>query len=615
MKKIVLLALAIFAFTLQSRATTTWSFPYILFDGTDNHPFSLPLPSSASVLGSGTSGAFYWLTPLPAIGGTAVDLTLTGSGNGVRSSGSGAGLYRGDGSQISAPDVLAVSTGTNGPITITNLASGTSSATVPTSAAMLGAFSLYLAPDSFPHDVYAMPGTGYSGTTWSPYLLPPGYTKYPASSVNWVFLGDSLTDYAGTQTGAHDPSDSGVTYFTLLKRSPMTQGKTLTNLGVGGRHLTDILATYSIDAHLLSPAVTGCPGTLFILAGINDCGIGSSGSAIYANFVTLCGTARADGYTVVAMTIPDATARLAQYPGNPYYVDMVNLNNLIIASGTSLHPIFDFLVRFDLAVPGFCNDPYYVHGDIHQTDLGNYSLANAILQTLIYTPGSGIGNGFPGGLTGNNYTRIPAKEAFTPSYLFTTTTNSAGECVILSYNGAASIVNIPPVINGIPVTEIGNGSSAIVASQTQLVSIVIPEGVTTLNQGCLGTQHSLAHVRLPSTLTTMHGSVFCYDYALTDITIPAGITDLSLDSGYQFYGCTSLAAIRFKGNAPTGYTLNFCGGASPTIYFEPNTSGWTTPTWNGIPSRGLVLSASCGITYGTTSYFMHVTGTTVTWGP
>src|SRR5271155_4177863 len=69
---------------------------------------------------------------------------------------------------------------------------------------------------------------------------------------------------------------------------------------------------------------------------------------------------------------------------------------------------------------------------------------------------------------------------------FTTTTNN-GQVTITKYTGPGGDVDIPGIINGLPVTSIGANSFQ---KRVGLTSVIIPEGVTSIEKyafdGCDG---------------------------------------------------------------------------------------------------------------------------------
>ncbi len=107
-----------------------------------------------------------------------------------------------------------------------------------------------------------------------------------------------------------------------------------------------------------------------------------------------------------------------------------------------------------------------------------------------------------------------------------TYTTSDGETTITGYTGAGGAVVIPPLLGGCPVTAIGkvtdNYETGVFHDNTDITSVIIPSGVT-----------SIGH------------SAFLGCTSLESATIPASITAFGTNA---FYRCTSLTAINVDSN-------------------------------------------------------------------
>jgi hypothetical protein len=113
---------------------------------------------------------------------------------------------------------------------------------------------------------------------------------------------------------------------------------------------------------------------------------------------------------------------------------------------------------------------------------------------------------------------------------FTCTTN-AGVITITGYSGAGGVVNIPVLINNLPVTSIGEG-------------------------------------------------VFSNFTSLTSATLPNGVSNLG---NYAFDGCSNLTGIYFAGNAPSANSNVFSSDTNAKVYYLPHATGWTSP-FAGLPA-------------------------------
>lgn len=231
-------------------------------------------------------------------------------------------------------------------------------------------------------------------------------------------------------------------------------------------------------------------------------------------------------------------------------------------------------------------------------------------------------------------------------------TTQNGMITVTGYTGPGGEVIIPDVIEGLPVTNIGdeafyrNASLTSVTipnsvtnignfafercisltsatfgtgvtsigynafSRTALTSVSIPNGVTYIHNQAFGNCTSLTSVEIPSSATGIGGSAFINCSSLTSVTIPSGVNGIG---GTAFYGCASLASVTipgsvtdigvlafgncaslnsvyFQGNAPTVGTLVFDGSPIVTVYYLPGTTGWD-PTFGYRPTAPWVLPA------------------------
>ena len=121
---------------------------------------------------------------------------------------------------------------------------------------------------------------------------------------------------------------------------------------------------------------------------------------------------------------------------------------------------------------------------------------------------------------------------------FTYTTISGG-IRITGYTGSNTNLVIPSTIEGRPVLIIGRegGHSSNRFTSTNLVTLVIPAGVTALTSNVFQNQRNLRTVTLPDSIETIGANAFNGCSNLTTINIPANIKTIDVRA---FYGCTEL---------------------------------------------------------------------------
>jgi len=146
---------------------------------------------------------------------------------------------------------------------------------------------------------------------------------------------------------------------------------------------------------------------------------------------------------------------------------------------------------------------------------------------------------------------IPVDISYTSesSFIF----DNAG--TITAFIGSEQEVLVPPTINGVPVTSIE--STAFMGAS--VVSVIIPEGVT-----------------------SVIGNAFGFCSQLEMVTFPTSLTQL-ID--YAFTSTPALSAVYFAGNAPN---ILFSEGhvfrdSTPTVYYHEGATGFTNP-WENRPT-------------------------------
>ena len=116
-------------------------------------------------------------------------------------------------------------------------------------------------------------------------------------------------------------------------------------------------------------------------------------------------------------------------------------------------------------------------------------------------------------------------------------TSSDGKSIkIEKYTGTDTVVVIPDKIDGLPVTSIAGYAF----SGTNVTSITLPSGMTSLEAYALYGASKLTTVKFPSGLTSIGSYAFEFCTSLKSITIPNIVTSIGTGA---FYGCNSLASV------------------------------------------------------------------------
>lgn len=194
------------------------------------------------------------------------------------------------------------------------------------------------------------------------------------------------------------------------------------------------------------------------------------------------------------------------------------------------------------------------------------------------------------------------------------TGESTDTVTITGYHGPGGDVVIPSVIDSLPVTTIAENAFYCCDSMT---SVIVPDSVTEIGYGAFyncrslttattgngatlldGTFilcYALQYVTIGNNVTTIGENAFGYCFGLASVTIPASVTTIEK---YSFQYCFDLGSMTFKGNAPVlernwDYQRTAISSSAPlTAYFYYGASGFSLPSWNGIPSVKLPIAPS-----------------------
>lgn len=117
---------------------------------------------------------------------------------------------------------------------------------------------------------------------------------------------------------------------------------------------------------------------------------------------------------------------------------------------------------------------------------------------------------------------------------FRISTYPDGTCTVTGVDGTAADLVIPAEIDGYRVTAIGNGAFA---DASWIKTLVLPEGLVTIQGQAFRFCSSMQSVSLPSTLETIESIAFWCCSSLVSVSLPGSLR--SMESNV-FSGCTSL---------------------------------------------------------------------------
>jgi len=132
---------------------------------------------------------------------------------------------------------------------------------------------------------------------------------------------------------------------------------------------------------------------------------------------------------------------------------------------------------------------------------------------------------------------------------------------ITGYKGSKRTVSIPPAINGVPVTSIGDSAFS---NRASLTRINIPNSVTSIGNEAFYRCTSLTRITTRNSVTSIGHYAFYGCTSLPSVNIPNSVTGIG---NYAFSGCTGLTSVTIGRNVARIGDLAFshCDGLTSVI--------------------------------------------------
>jgi hypothetical protein len=186
---------------------------------------------------------------------------------------------------------------------------------------------------------------------------------------------------------------------------------------------------------------------------------------------------------------------------------------------------------------------------------------------------------------------------------------------IVYYKGVDTEIEIPAMIDGLPVVAVGRLGGYAIDSfcndarvQEALTNVIFPDGLLEIASYAFKGCKNLVELNLPDSLEHIGEEAFAYCEALTGIIIPDNVTELSeYWRTYSFIDCKSLTQITFGRKSPINSIAALLSASSAPYYpaletvsvyiskeeFEENTS-WVydevTGKWTGKWKKSLTVN-------------------------
>ena len=136
-----------------------------------------------------------------------------------------------------------------------------------------------------------------------------------------------------------------------------------------------------------------------------------------------------------------------------------------------------------------------------------------------------------------SYAQVYASEEYTSGYYGYIVYHNYGDHIeIAGAENFPTSVEIPPEIDGLPVTRIGDWAFG----SDSLTSVTIPDGVTSIGEGAFSSCADLTSLTIPDSVTSIGDYAFYFCTDLISVDLSNSLTSIS---DYAFEGCTSLESV------------------------------------------------------------------------
>lgn len=156
----------------------------------------------------------------------------------------------------------------------------------------------------------------------------------------------------------------------------------------------------------------------------------------------------------------------------------------------------------------------------------------------------------------------------------TITFKKSGEgYIVTGDSGQATTIVIPETHEGLPVVGIGERAFAYSKHTSDILSVTIPDSVTTIENNAFYSRHELVTINIGenSKLTTIGNNVFSGCRALTAIFLPASVSEIG-NSAFNNCGSLDIITVDAKNTHFSGEGNNLIELATHTLIRGSNTS-------------------------------------------